>query len=562
MKWTQSYDSLSNAIAGDSSIDGSELIPEIVRLIEDPDIKKEIAFDEISVDVANDQSNDPTIQSTLKDTGGIAYPLIRINDYIFPAESVRSMTITCNNFLPAIHVTVQTIESDTISKNMPKDGDMVSVFMRTTTAALEFVRCDFIITNAGSNAMYSNPDIIYSTLNVSGVLFIPGFLATKQNTFGYIGTSREVLRHIAEDFHLGFAYNEEDNSDDFQNWISCNRTITDFMNELTLHSWKDNTSFYRTWIDIYYNLVYVNLNKYFESDKSNSEIDMTFVTNIISAMGTAQNETDPDKVSAMPKIFTNLSVFRGTPFYIKKWTPFNRASSISLNTGYSRDIHSFIHNQTVMTDNINDAFSILECVPTYNKEKAKTEMIMRGRAKYNANVNPDTDKERINYDFVNTYTKKDWYGVLYMINDTDKDHESNDTWSGNVHKNYGLAVYHNNMNLSELNKMYIEIECEGLNLQVQRGEYVPVYIAHKSQVETLMSNTDEDNELGTTLTANRMFSGYYYVDSIEYNYKYGTGDSFSNFSTKFTLKRREWPTPEVIAVDNSEILPEEPTENE
>ena len=330
MKWTQSYDSLSNAIAGDSSIDGSELIPEIVRLIEDPDVKKEIAFDEISVDVANDQSNDPTIQSTLKDTGGIAYPLIRINDYIFPAESVRSMTITCNNFLPTIHVTVQTIESDTISKNMPKDGDMVSVFMRTTTAALEFVRCDFIITNAGSNAMYSNPDITYSTLNVSGVLFIPGFLATKQNTFGYIGTSREVLRHIAEDFHLGFAYNEEDNSDDFQNWISCNRTITDFMNELTLHSWKDNTSFYRTWIDIYYNLVYVNLNKYFESDKSNSEIDMTFVTNIISAMGTAQNETDPDKVSAMPKIFTNLSVFRGTPFYIKKWTPFNRASSISL----------------------------------------------------------------------------------------------------------------------------------------------------------------------------------------------------------------------------------------
>ena len=281
MEWTQTYDSLSNAIAGDSSIDGSELIPEIVRLIEDPDVKKEIAFDEISVDVANDQSNDPTIQSTIKDTGGIAFPLIRINDYIFPAESVRSMTITCNNFLPTISVTVQTVESDTISKNMPKDGDMVSIFMRTTTAALEFVRCDFIITNAGSNAMYSNPDMTYSTLNVNGVLFIPGFLATKQNTFGYIGTSREVLRHIAEDFHLGFAYNEEDNSDDFQNWISCNRTISDFMNELTLHSWKDNTSFYRTWIDIYYNLVYVNLNKYFESDKSNSEIDMTFVTNII-----------------------------------------------------------------------------------------------------------------------------------------------------------------------------------------------------------------------------------------------------------------------------------------
>lgn len=562
MEWTRTYNTLSNAITGDSEIDGRELIPEIVRLIEDPNIKKELAFDEISINLSNDQSNDPTIKSTMKDTAGISYPLIRINDYVFPAESVRSMTLQCSGYLPTLSVTVQTVEPDVISKNMPKDGDMVSLFMRTTTAALEFVRCDFVITSASSNSISSNPGMTYSTLNVNGILFIPGFLATKQNTFGYIGTSREVLRHLAEDFHLGFAYNEEDNSNDFQNWISCNRTISDFMNELTAHSWKDRTSFYRTWIDIYYNLVYVNLNKYFESGKSNTEIDMTFATNIISAMGTAQNETDADKANAMPKIFTNLPTFRGTPFYIKKWTPINNSTSISLNTGYSRDIYSFIHNQPVMTANVDDSFSVLGCIPTYNKEKAKTEMIMRGRAKYDASANPDTDKERVNHDFVNTYVRKVWGGVLYMMNDTDTDRESNDTWAGNVHKNYGLAMYHNDINLAELNKMYIEIECEGLNLQVQRGEYAPVYITHKSQAETLMANTEEDNELGTVLTANRMFSGYYYVDSVTYIYKYGVSDSFSNFSTKFTLKRREWPTPEVIAVDNSEILPKEPTENE
>ena len=562
MEWTQTYNNLSNAIAGDSSMDGSELIPDIVRLIEDPDVKKELAFDEISISLSNDQSNDPTIQSTTQDIGGIAYPLIRINDYVFPAQSVRNMFISCTGYLPTISVTLQTVESDVIAKNMPKDGDMISLYMRTNTAALEYVRCDFIITSATPNDMTSNPGMTYSTLNAHGVLFIPGFLATKQNTFAYIGTTREVLRHIAEEFHIGFAYNEEENSDDFQNWISCNRTISDFMNELTLHSWKDNTSFYRTWIDIYYNLVYVNVNKYFDSNKNNSELDMTFLTNVISSMGTAENETDPDKASAMVKIFTTMPEFRGTPFYIKSWKPINNASSISLNNGYSRDIHSFIHNQTVMTNDIDESFSVLQCIPSYNKEKAKTEIILRGRAKYDPDANPENDRETVNYDFVNTYIRKDWYGILYMLNDDENDHESNDNWSGNVHKNYGLAPYHNNMNMSELNKMYIEIVCEGLNLQVQRGEYVPVYIAHRSQTEYLMNNTKEDAELGTVLRGNRMFSGYYYVDSVEYMYEYGTSDSFSNYSTRFILKRREWPTPEMIAVDNTEILPEEPTENE
>ncbi len=552
MEWTQTYSKLSNSISDDNNVDDANaLIPDIVRLIEDPDIKKEIAFDEISLSLGSDQVDNPNVTSTKKDKGGISYPVIRINDYVFSAKSVRNMVLSCTSFLPTITVRIQTIESNVINKNMPKDGDMLSLFMRTTTGALEFVRCDFIITSVSTNDINSMPEVVNSSFTVSGVMFIPGFNATAPNTFAYIGTTREVMRHIAEEFRIGFAYNDEDNTEDLQNWINCNRSIPDFVRELTWHAWKDNTSFYKSWIDIYYNLVYVNLNKYFDSDKNNSEIDISFVTSVVSDMDTAHNNPDPNKTRALPKILNTMPSFRGTPFYIKKWKPSNNSTVVSFNTGYSIDVYSFIHNQGLMNENADNSFSVLECVPTYNKEKTKSEMVLRGRSKYNAEQNPDRDLERINYDYVNTYTKKEWYGVVYPKSDGDDDTESNDKWSGNVHKNYALALYHNKINRAELEKLYITVECEGLNLQVQRGEYVPVLIGFKNEADYLMNNSINDSIQGATIDANRMYSGYYFVDSVQYVYKYYDEESFSDFSTIFTLKRREWPTPERIEVEDN-----------
>lgn len=578
MEWTQEYNTLStsiystfqdlaNILKGENgnAEDVQALIPDIVRLVEDPDVKKEIFFDEISMSLGDDQSNDPTIRSGKKDIGGIAYPVIRVNDYVFQAKSIEHMQISCSGFLPTITLKIRSIESNVLNKNMPKDGDMISVYMRTSTSALEYVRCDFIITSVSSKSVSSNPEIVSTGLSMSGKLFIPKFNATKLNTFGYIGTTREVLRHIAEDFKIGFAYNDEENTNDLQNWINCNRTIPQFVGELISHAWKDNVSFFKTWIDLYYNLVYVNVNKYFNSPESNSELDLTFMTNVISTMGGSQHSIDPTDTGGMVKMFTTAREYRGTPFFIKKWTPHNNSTNVSFNVGYSTSVCSFIHNQGILNEQEENEFSMLESIPSYNKEKTKSEMILRGRSSYDPDLNPESDMETVNYDFVNTYVKKEWYGVMYMKNDDETDTTSNSTWSGNVHKNYALAPYHNKINNAELNKLYITIECEGLNLQVQRGEYVPVLITFRNEADYLMNNSMNDVVQGATLKANRMYSGYYFVDSVEYKYKYSSTESFSDFTTIYTLRRREWPTPEKIEVDeteNQEKLPQEEVDNE
>jgi hypothetical protein len=555
MEWTNNRQDLLtervNTLLGDSG-DAKDLIPDIVRLVEDPEIEKKIQLDEISIPESMDESNDPTILSSgKKDTGGIRYPIIRINDYVFPAGNVKKMILSCTGFLPTISLSVQILENTFVNKNMPKDGDLLSLFMRTTTDALQYVRCDFIITAFTAKSKVTNSMDLKGTVNITGVLFIPEFNATKINTFGYIGTSREVLRSIATKFKIGFAYNDEENSNDFMNWISCNQSMESFINDIMKHAWKDNISFFDSWIDIYYNLTYININKYLLSDKNNEELDLSFYTNVLANMDSAETSTDVDESLPFIKMLTNYSGYRKTPFFIKKWQPVNNSTANSFSTGYDVDVYSFLHNQNIMDNSIEDSFSILKCIPSYDQEKVKDHIILRGRSRYNPEYATETDMERVNYDFVNTYVKKQWYGISYVIDSDEQSFSSNSKWSGNVHRNYSNAPFHNRINKAELEKMYIVVECEGLNLQVQRGEYVPVLIVYENEIEYLMNNTLEDEEIGANSGANRTYSGYYYVSNVTYKYSYNNTDSFSDFSTVFTLERREWPTPEKVIVDEN-----------
>jgi hypothetical protein len=76
-----------------------------------------------------------------------------------------------------------------------------------------------------------------------------------------------------------------------------------------------------------------------------------------------------------------------------------------------------------------------------------------------------------------------------------------------------------------------------------RGERVPVYIVVNNEYDECDQNSFSENDLPTNI--NRFYSGYYIVDDIEISY-HPTKDSDSNFTTSYTLRRREWPTPEAI----------------
>ena len=507
----------------------------LVRLIEDPKIKKDIRFDELSL---SENGGTSTNGGSQLNTVGNDYPIIRINDMVLGKDDIQSMLISSKGFLPTIELSLKFANTALISKNMPKDGDMISVFVRTNTSAINYLRNDFIINHVDSNVSSKSAN---NTVFLRGELFIEGF-TSNNNTFGIIGTSKDVMKEIAKKFKMGFAYNDADDMDDLQNWLCCFSSPQVFIEDVTRHSWKNNMSFFKSWVDLYYNLCFVNVNKFLSSDENpEDEIDLTFFSSTVALNSLTSSNDKPDDAKPFLKVFSNFDSFKGSSFYISKWHPVNRSNSLS--SGYSNIIHSFTHNQNVYIENKDNCEDTLIVNPVYDTSKLDSYIILRGRAKYDENANPDNEQARVNYSMQNTYINHIWSGVEYKM-DKDENSSSNNTWSGNVHHNYHNAAYQNEINDIELNKLYIEVVCDGLCLQVMRGERVPVFLKYNTPLDKNISPDDPG--------FNRFYSGYYIVDSIEYKYNGKVKTGYSSFSTIMSLKRREWPTPEAIKSDSND----------
>ena len=531
-----------NTPASYSSTDTLTENSKLVRLVEDSEIVKHIEFDELSIiyteiDSATGSQID---QSTLP---GVLYPVIRINDTIFSETEIQQVNISSDGFLPTIDICIKMNNEMFIEKDMPKDGDIISTFVRSNTSALNYLRNDFIITSCNTNITLKS-----TTILVSGKLFIPG-LDAKYNRYAFIGSSKTVLKNIAKKFNIGFSTNDFDDTNDFQNWICTGNNYT-FIKDITMHSWKNNTSFYKTWIDLYYDLCFVNVNKFLLSDQNTEdEIDITFQSMTAQYQTLLPQRNDTDNVKLSMKLFTTFKGFRGSPFYIKKWYQTNNSAEVSFKHGYSIESLVYRHNPNLFAKSDASCFETLTNIPAYDQTKLDTHIILRGRAAYDKNTNPQDEEARVNYDLAQEYINKEWKGIEYLLNDDDSSENSNNDWSGNVHKNYNRALSHNEINLAELEKMYITIECDGLCLQVMRGERIPVVITYgilSTRGTVLPNDQHEDN-------INRMYSGFYIVDSITYSYNLKMKDSnvHSRYTTTLVLKRREWPTPEKIQIDNT-----------
>ena len=497
--------------------------------------KPTIILDELSI-----PGNPSSSAQNQESLSSLQYPLIKINDYIISVGEIDSLIIDCTEFLPRITLKCTFLYQTFISKDMPKDGDIISIAIRNKTNLLKSLRNDYVITGVVSN---NNPTTIIGpiTMTFFGILFIP-YLSTAKYNISHEGTSFEAMKELAKKIGLGFATNE-DNTDDKQIWISGNSTLMDYINKTIQRSWRDESSFYDIWIDIYYNLNFVNLNKQLMS--SESEVDLAaFVNNIDKDFTWGED----NKTSDTAKVFSNYRGYRTSSFYITNWRPNNRSTNITFQIGTKMSCQMFEHNENLYLDPESQKYWNIPLEPTYDPEKINKYILLRGRAQQNPSTR-GKDLALANYPYVNMYEKQSWLGIQYTISNSEED---NLQWDGNQHRNYLRARVQNLINKKELEKLNLEINVNGLNLNVIRGDKLPVVLIKTDVVTNKMIN----EEVGTWDMLDQFYSGWFLVKGFKITYNQENADSvMSNFSQSFILTRREWPPP--IAVDAIVIPPNE-----
>jgi len=487
--------------------------------------KSEIKLDELSLRASGSNETE-----RVENLSGVQYPIIKINDYIISVSEIEDFTIDCTGFIPTVTLRCTFAHQKFISKEMVKDGDIMSVAIVNKSDLLNILRNDYVITNVMSSENDTNGISKY-TLSFFGHLFIPGMSSAKLN-LSYEGTSFEAMKDCAKALGLGFATNE-DNTDDKQIWISGRAKMQEYIAKTVKRSWKDEKSFFDVWIDIYYNLNLINVNKQLMQSEDN--VDIAVWLNNIDHEYTFGNSANKAAQSEIAKVFSNYANYKTSSFYITTWKPINRSSSITFDIGTKTSGQMFEHNNALFVDESAKKFWSLNMEPIYDEDKSTSHILLRGRANRDPK-NPD-ESMQANYSYMDLYESRPWMGIQYTISNPNDD---NLKWDGNHHKNYLRAGAQNVINNKELDKLNVYVTVNGTNANVIKGDKMPIAIVRSDRVEAaLIDKQSKGHDL-----VDKFYSGWYYVKGFTINWnKSRSASIISNFSQTFILTRREWPTP-------------------
>lgn len=121
--------------------------------------------------------------------------------------------------------------------------------------------------------------------------------------------------------------------------------------------------------------------------------------------------------------------------------------------------------------------------------------------------------------------------------------------SGNVNKFYDAGWEHNMRNNLQLQKQYLEVECQGLNLAVMRGEKIPAMILDNDK----LNSSIRYGESPSTAISQMLYeeaSGWFIIDALMWKWERDDEKQGSTYwTTKLKLTRREWPIPGRQAVN-------------
>lgn len=469
--------------------------------------KAGIVLDELAVPnrSGNAESPDMYLRDSDDKAWGYSKPVIFINGY-FLQNYLLDFSLDLNQILPTVSFKFYTGNSSFVNINYPKDGDIVSIYIRSNVSDYKPVRMDFSILSVDSN-LSTTPEGEMITFLILGECRIPGFYTEVCRSYSN-KTSYQTLLEVSQELNLGFATNDP-NLEDRMTWICPNLSYYNFIKEVSISSYKNDRSFYATWVDLYYNLNFVNINNQLEAE------DVSQIVKAVpgSATGKANDSIFPgiELIPAeIPLLVTNHPQLYGYPFFINAYTLLSEAGNKTNQMGYIQEVQ--FYDENAQYQNLPTEKYVKYTVEPTTTEKVQENMILqRGRA---------SEKEYLKE------IRKRWMGILFSGKD------------GQVHPNYLQARVQNPLNLSDVTKFTLQVETGSYFPGFYRGQAVPVVI-YVTESGPRMDNTGKSNNQQTQnqrgIVKDEFLSGQYVLMGFTICWTPQKG-----FHQILNLCKREW----------------------
>lgn len=376
-------------------------------------------------------------------------PFMWFMGYQIPPSAITALNLYHDGIVPKVMV----IFNDTIGfikkEGMPLDNSKFEVFINSGSENLKSIHLRFKIVK-----FQENKDGTYTCY---GTIDLKDFY--KPSYKSYTGTSVEVLRQIAKELELGFNSNIE-RSDDSMKWTNTGKTSEEFITEIVKHGYISDSSFVGAYIDFYYCLNYVDIEK--EWVRNNKE-DVCLISTGV-ASNAVQNSGD-EATKLVKFILTNDKSESGTPLYIMKYDLVNSSTEKSITKG------QFTISKFYDTSSKSFLIFNVDSLTTENNDN----VILKGGPK---------DKKELETNF-----RTRFLGRFDMEN---------------VHKNYLYAETQNKTNFDNLSRI-------GLNLQMPNANFT-MYKFQKVNIRMINPTTT----VSLPDVSYERLTGDYLVVNIEY----------------------------------------------
>jgi hypothetical protein len=410
----------------------------------------DIVLDELAVADTSSQEGDKNLNdqkgnNVQKKYFGMAEPLIRINNLVVTGLTYFKLDLT--GFLPKIIFRFQTVDERFLFTSFPKDGDIVSIYIRPFGELFKPIRMDFNITevlspfNNGPYVDYTPSTGKVQNYTIMGEVKIPKLYKDICKVFK--GNSADALIKIAEDLGLGYASNEAKTSDSM-NWLSPNVDYNTLIKQIVNGAWLGEEDYFDCWVDQYYNINLVNLKKQF--DEQNGTIETMRMAYGAEDGGDLQPGAETMEVE-FPLLLTNSTEFSKSPLFIKDLALEQNAGRINNDLGYFQKIQ--FYDDKLKSDKPKNKFVEYNLESVTNKDLGSRDTINKGR------LGEDIYKEEV---------KKTYVGTLYFEN---------------VHENFQQASIQNILNRNDSYKMLLKVKNRAWTPFLYRGQTFPVIIMNE-----------------------------------------------------------------------------------
>ena len=248
----------------------------------------------------------------------------------------------------------------------------------------------------------------------------------------YKGHSFVVSQNIAKKAKLGFNSNST-GSNDSMTWVRPADSGENFVKQIIKHSYISDDTFVWCYVDFYYNLNYIDVEKALDQDINNQTGIIDNGIESIAKIG------DKNKTGVL--YLTNDQSVAVSNIYFDDYRVLNNSTEVSIRMGYRNRVKWYnINNKELLVFNVESL--------TTNSD---TKVIMKGKPQ---------DAE-----FFNEHTNNVYMGK----NDTD-----------NVHRNYQYSQISNYQNLEDITKIALELSLPTPNFNLYKFQKIKVIITNEA----------------------------------------------------------------------------------